>query len=224
MDTSNVVAMPLNYLDKAVNRLRDLGLMPAKPAEEAPVVELIKQISDLDEEKAVAIARTLSHTTVFNEVVREQISAMKVGERYEIIVNAFNSIRDDAQKMVTQLDDGKIDTMERLGNFWMKVTRGDIPSRFNKIKDTYTEVTRDSRDQIERERTILEAYRDFRGALKEAQVMALQILKKAEAALDAAKKRLEDASQALTTNASKGPGRDRQTGTGQRSTAAGTPG
>ncbi len=203
MDTSNVVAMPLNYLDKAVNRLRDLGLMPAKPAEEAPVVELIKQISDLDEEKAVAIARTLSHTTVFNEVVREQISAMKVGERYETIVNAFNSIRDDAQKMVTQLDDGKIDTMERLSNFWMKVTRGDIPSRFNKIKDTYSEVTRDSRDQIERERTILEAYRDFRGALKEAQVMALQILKKAEAALDAAKKRLEDASQALTTSTSK---------------------
>ena len=203
MDTSNVVAMPLHYLDKAVNRLRDLGLMPAKPAEEAPVVELIKQISDLDEEKAVAIARTLSQTTVFNEVVREQISAMKVGERYETIVNAFNSIRDDARKMVTQLDDGKIDTMERLSNFWMKVTRGDIPSRFNKIKDTYTEVTRDSRDQIERERTILEAYRDFRGALKEAQVMALQILKKAEAALDAAKARLEEASQALTTSTSK---------------------
>jgi hypothetical protein len=203
MDTSNIVAMPLNYLDKAVNRLRDLGLMPAKPAGEAPVVELIKQISDLDEEKAVAIARTLSHTTVFNEVVREQISAMKVGERYEKIVNAFSSIRDDAQKMVTQLDDGKIDTMERLGNFWMKVTRGDIPSRFNKIKETYDEVTRDSRDQIERERTILEAYRDFRGALKEAQVMALQILKKAEAALDAAKKRLEEASQALTSNPSK---------------------
>jgi DNA repair exonuclease SbcCD ATPase subunit len=203
MDTSNIVAMPLNYLDKAVNRLRDLGLMPAKPAGEAPVVELIKQISDLDEEKAVAIARTLSHTTVFNEVVREQISAMKVGERYEKIVDAFSSIRDDAQKMVTQLDDGKIDTMERLGNFWMKVTRGDIPSRFNKIKETYDEVTRDSRDQIERERTILEAYRDFRGALKEAQVMALQILKKAEAALDAAKKRLEEASQALTSNPSK---------------------
>jgi flagellar motor protein MotB len=203
MDTSNLAAMPLNYLDKAVNRLRDLGLMPTRSAGEAPVVELIKQISDLDEEKVVAIARTLSHTTVFNEVVREQISAMKVGERYEKIVNAFSSIRDDAQKMVTQLDDGKIDTMERLGNFWMKVTRGDIPSRFNKIKETYDEVTRDSRDQIERERTIMEAYRDFRGALKEAQVMALQILKKAEAALDAAKKRLEEASQALTTNTSK---------------------
>jgi len=199
MDTSNLPTMPLNYLDKALNRLRDLGLMPAK-TDEAPVVALIKQISDLDEEKALAIARTLNNVTVFNEVVREQISAMKVGQRYEKIVNSFNSIRDDARNMVTQLDDGKIDTRERLGNFWMKITRGDIPSRFEKIKDTFQEVTVDSKDQIQREQTILEAYRDFRTALKEAQVMALQLLKKAEAGLAGAKARLDEASKALETN------------------------
>ena len=201
MDTSNLPAMPLNYLDKALNRLRDLGLMPAK-TDEAPVVALIKQISDLDEEKALAIARTLNNVTVFNEVVREQISAMKVGQRYEKIVNSFNSIRDDARNMVTQLDDGKIDTRERLGNFWMKITRGDIPSRFEKIKDTFQEVTVDSKDQIQREQTILEAYRDFRTALKEAQVMALQILKKAEPELEGAKARLEAASKAVENNTS----------------------
>ncbi|MFZ2089273.1 MAG: hypothetical protein WAU47_11900, partial [Desulfobaccales bacterium] len=201
MNATELTAMPLNYLDKALSRLRDLGLMPAKP-DETPVVALIKQISDLDEEKAVAIARTLNHTTVFNEVVREQISAMRVGERYEQIVEAFSSIRNDAQKMVTQLDDGKIDTMERLGNFWMKVTRGDIPSRFGKIKETFNEVISDSKDQIIREINILESYRDFRTALKEAQVMALQILKKAESALEVAKARLEDASKALATNTS----------------------
>ena len=199
MDTSNLPAMPLNYLDKALNRLRDLGLMPAK-TDEAPVVALIKQISDLDEEKALAIARTLNNVTVFNEVVREQISAMKVGQRYEKIVNSFNSIRDDARNMVTQLDDGKIDTRESLGNFWMKITRGDIPSRFEKIKDTFQEVTVDSKDQIQREQTILEAYRDFRTAIKEAQVMALQLLKKAEAGLAGAKARLDEASKALETN------------------------
>ncbi len=201
MNTSALAAMPLNYLDKALSRLRDLGLMPEKP-DETPVVTLIKQISDLDEEKAVAIARTLNHTTVFNEVVREQITAMRVGERHEKIVEAFTSIRNDAQKMVTQLDDGKIDTMERLGNFWMKVTRGDIPSRFQKIKETFNEVMTDSKDQIVREINILESYRDFRTALKEAQVMALQILKKAESALEVAKARLEDASKALATNTS----------------------
>jgi hypothetical protein len=204
MTTTDLAARPRQYLDKALNSLRDLGLMPEKPSE-SQIVAMIKKISDLDEEKAVAIARTLNSTTVFNEVVREQISAMKVGERYEQIVNAFNSIRDDAYKMVNQLEDGKIDTSERLSNFWMKVTRGDIPSRFEKIKDTYTDVTHDSRDQLEREQTILEAYRDFRGALKEAQVMALQVLKKAEVKLQEAKARLEDSSKTLETNTNTDP-------------------
>ena len=123
-----------HYLDKALNSLpAPLGLMPTKPSE-SQIVAMIKKISDRDEEKAAAIARTLNNTTVFNEVVREQITAMKVGERYEQIVNAFNSIRDDAYKMVNQLEDGKIDTGERLSNFWMKVYRGDIPSRLKKLR------------------------------------------------------------------------------------------
>jgi len=196
MTATNVISTPLRYLDKALNGLRDLGLMPEKP-DEMPVISLINQITDLDEEKTIAIARTLTNTTVFNEVVREQITAMNVGERYETITNAFNSIRDDAKSMVEQLDDGKIDTLERLSNFWMKVTRGDIPSRFRKIKETYLEVSADTKDQMERENQILESYRDFRGALKEAQVMAFQVLKKAETAVEVAKARLEEAAKTL---------------------------
>ena len=73
MNATHVISTPLRYLDKALNGLRDLGLMPEKP-DEMPVVALINQISDLDEEKTIAIARTLSNTTVFNEVVREQIT------------------------------------------------------------------------------------------------------------------------------------------------------
>ena len=201
MNTKNVLSSPLRYLDKALNGLRDLGLMPQKP-DEMPVITLINQISDLDEQKTVAIARTLSNTTVFNEVVREQITAMNVGERYETITKSFDSIRDDAKSMVEQLDDGKIDTMERLSNFWMKVTRGDIPSRFNKIKETYLEVSADTKDQMERENLILESYRDFRGALKESQVMAFQVLKKAETQVEVAKTRLEEATKALESNTS----------------------
>jgi hypothetical protein len=196
MSTTSIVSTPLKYLDKAVNGLRDLGLMPAKP-DEAPIMALIEQVSDLDEDKALAIARTLSHTTVFNEVVREQITQMRVGERYEKITDAFNSIRDDAKSMVDQLDDGKISTMERLQNLWMRFTRGDIPNRFRKIKDTYLDVTTDTKDQIERETKILESYKDFRVALKEAQVMAFQLLKKAEAEVEADKGRLESASKAV---------------------------
>ena len=171
---------PMQYLDQALGKLRDLGLMPEK-TEEAPVIALIERISDLDEDRTLAIARTLNQASLFNTVVREQIEAMRIGERYEDITSAFDSIRDDARGMVEQLEDGTIDLWERAQNIWMKVSRGDIPSRFNKIKETYLEVAADSRDQIERERLILDAYRDFRGALKESEVLSLQVLKTATA-------------------------------------------
>ena len=46
-----------------------------------------------------------------------------LGERYDEITNAFNSIRDDAKSMVYQVEDGRIDTFERISNMWMKATR-----------------------------------------------------------------------------------------------------
>ena len=57
--------------------------------------------------------------------------------------------------MVEQVEDGRIDTFERLANVWQKATRGDIAGRFDKIKKTYLEVVKDSKDQIEREQLIL---------------------------------------------------------------------
>ena len=77
---------PLKYLDKALNGLRDLSLVPEK-TDDAPIIALIDQISDLDEDKTLAIARTLNQASLFNEVVREQISSMELGERYEGITS-----------------------------------------------------------------------------------------------------------------------------------------
>lgn len=196
----------LTYLDRALGGLRDMGLLPDSP-QETPIVPLLNEISDLDEDKVIAIARTLNQASVFNEVVREQISAMEYGERYNAITEAFNSIRDDAKKMVEQIEDGKVDTFERLSNIWMKVTRGDISARFDDIKGTYVDVAKDSKDQIERERLILEAYRDFRGALKQAEVLALEVLQKAEAELNVAKGRLQQSSDSIDAAA----GQDRAT-------------
>ena len=192
----NVTVSPMQHLDKAMNGLRDLGLVPEK-TDEAPIIALIEQISDLDEEKTIAIARTLNQASLFNQVVREQIDAMRIGQRYEDITNSFNSIREDAKSMVDQLEDGKIDTFERLGNVWMKVTRGDIPRRFDKIKDVYLEVAADSKDQIQREQLILGAYQNFRGALKESEVLALEVLKKGEDKLNQAKIALQESMQGV---------------------------
>ena len=192
---------PLKHLDKALSVLRNMGLIKSDP-KPAPIVALIDRLTHLDQESATAVARTLSQASLFNEVVREQISAVAIGSRYSAITESFDSIRDDAKRMVDQVEDGKIDTGERLSNMWMKVTRGDIPARFERIKKTYLEVAGDTKDQIEREQTILEAYRGFRVALKEAQVAGFQILKKAEAVVDDARGKLDVATGALKANTS----------------------
>lgn len=188
---------PLKYLDKALNALRDLNLVP-ETTDEAPIVDLIDQISDLDPDKTLAIARTLNQASLFNEVVREQVSGMELGDRYEDITEAFNSIRDDAKDMVEQVEDGKLDTFERIGNVWMKVTRGDIPARFEKIKTSYMNVADDSKDQITREHLILDAYQDFRGAMKESEILALEVLAKAEQQLESTKGELQAAMETIT--------------------------
>ena len=187
---------PIQYLDKALNQLRDLGLVPDK-TEEQPIVALLARVATLDQDKVVAIARTLNQTSLFNQVVREQVAAMEIGERYKTITNAFDSIRDDAKNMVEQIEDGRIDTWERLQNMWSKATRGDIAQRFDKIKKTYLEVAKDTRDQIQRENVILNAYQDFRGALKETEILALQVLKTAEADLQKRKDELAAAMKAV---------------------------
>jgi hypothetical protein len=191
-----VVKTPMQYLDKATTALRELGIIPPQ-AIDAPITGLLEKISDLDPDRIVIIARTLGQTSVFNEIVRDQVQAMEIGERYRQITEAFNSIRDDTKKMVDQLDDQKIDFFERINNVWMKISRGDVADRFDDIREVYLDVTRSTKDQIEREQIILDAYRDFRGALKHAEVMALEVLRTAEKKLEAAQAELKQASDTV---------------------------
>lgn len=194
--TDVLVKTPMQYLDRAMGALRDLGLAPPS-TQDAPIVGLLEKISTLDPDKIVIITRTLGQTEVFNEVVRNQISGMEIGERYKAITAGFDSIRDDAKKMVDQIADGKIDFVERTANTWMKLTRGDVADRFDKIRAIYLDVSKETKNQIEREGTILEAYRDFRGALKQAEILALDVLKTAEDKWNAAKAELDAAGQKL---------------------------
>lgn len=202
---TTVVKTPLQYLDKAMSSLRELGLVKEGAAEAAPITGLLEKISDLEPDKIAVITRTLGQMSAFNEIVREQISEMSIGQRYEEITRQFNSIRDDAKAMVDQISDGKLDMFERATTAWMKIARGDIATRFDRIRDTYVAVAKDTKANIEREHTILEAYMDFRGALKQAEVSALEVLKLAESRLEKAKAELGAASDAVKNYAGDDP-------------------
>ncbi len=191
--TQQTAKTPMQYLDQAMGRLRELGLARDAAPEAAPIAGLLEQIAEIDPDRIAVITRTLGQMSTFNEIVREEISQMSIGQRYETITNGFNSIRDDAKRLVDQLADGSIDVFERATNAWMKISRGDIAGRFDALRDIYLEVSKDTKDIIDREHRILEAYRDFRGALKQAEVAALEILETAEARLHAGKTALEAA-------------------------------
>lgn len=198
-ETAQTGLSPMQYLDKAVAALRDMGLMPDGTVE-APINALLEKISDLSPDRIAVITRTLGQAQTFNEVVRNEIQAMSIGERYEAITEAFNSIRDDAKGMVDQLADGKISFMENMSNKWRDMTRGTISDRFGKIRQTYLDVARDTKDQIEREQRILEAYRDFRGALKQAEILALEVLNTATARMEDTKAALEAANSEVSAH------------------------
>lgn len=170
------------YTDRAVQKLKRLGIVVAGEPD-APVMALLDAVSNLDNNRVVAIARTLQQQSAFNAIVRENITGMDVANRQGKIVTAFDSIRTDAQEMVKWLDDGKLDLIERVKNGWMVLVRGSIPDRFNKIKETYLEVAKAASEQITREQTILDAYQDYRFGLKQAEIDSQELLKLAEQSL-----------------------------------------
>ncbi|MES2606695.1 MAG: cell surface protein, partial [Pseudomonadota bacterium] len=183
-------------LDSAAAALNRIGLL-MKPEPEAPVVAAISQIADLAPDDATAIARTLQQASAFNAMVRSEIGEMTVANRYEAIASDFNSIRDDAKNMVGYVDDGRVDWKEKASLIWMRVTRGSIPDRFDSIRSTYLNVAKDCKDQIEREKSILFAYQEFRFALKESEVASQRLLHAATSKLDTSKVTLQAAQDAV---------------------------
>nr|WP_315289603.1 merozoite surface protein 3b [Serratia proteamaculans] len=168
-----------SYTTKAIQKLQKLGII-LSPETDSPILSLLDAVADLDNNRVIAIGRTLQQQSAFNAVVRDNISNMDVANRQAKVVSAFDSIRKDATQMVGWLEDGKLDVIERMKSGWMTLRRGSIPDRFNDIKQTYLEVARASEEQISREKTILEAYQDFRFGLKQAYVDAQTLLTAAQ--------------------------------------------
>ena len=195
---------PLAYLDRALATVTDLGIK-TKPTDDEPIVALLDQIALIDHDKVAIIGRTLAEASTFNEIVRNEVAGMEIGNRYNKIVESFNSIRKDSKGLVDQLSDGRIDPWERATNVWMKVVRGDIADRFDGIRDTYLDVAKETRNQIRREAKILKAYRDYRGAYKQAQVLAMELLETADARLAEIKTVLKDASDKVAAFQGKSP-------------------
>ena len=183
------------YLDRAMDALKKYGSGGQTAPQE--LISLLEEVRHLDEDKVLAIADVIQHMSAFNALVRENVEEIKIGNRYMDITQMFDSIREDSKRLINQLDDGKISGTEKLSNWWMKMRRGTPSDRFESIVETYSDVARDTKDALKREEAIMEGYIDFRFALKEAEVLARELLDKHAPILESAKKELGDSQDAL---------------------------
>lgn len=185
-----------SYLDNALKVLKDFGVDSASTAPQE-LITLLESVKHIDEPKVVAIASVIKHMGSFNALVRENVESIKVGSRYVDIAQMFDSVRDDSKNLIAQLDDGRISGGEKLSNWWMKMRRGTPNDRFEKIVEVYSEVAKDTKDALQREEAIMDAYIDFRFALKEAEVLSRELLDTHLPTLEDAKSGLATAQTAL---------------------------
>ena len=202
MTSSNPPAVPAprstvqRYLDKALGVLQRYGIAPANDAP-AELTKLLDEVKHVDEPKVLAVARTVNYMSTFNQLVRDNVEDIQIGDRYLQISQMFDSVRDDSKKLIAQLDDGKISFTEKLQNLWMKMRRGTPSDRFEKIAEIYKSVAGDTRTQLEKEQAIMNGYIDFRFALKEAEVASRELFEAQSANVEKAKAALGEAQRAI---------------------------
>src|SRR5262245_14003339 len=182
------------YLDRAVKVLGQFG-GGDKQDTNAELIRLLEEVKHLDEPRVLAISRTISYMSRFNQLVRDNVENISIGNRYLEISQGFDSIREDSKTLINQIADGKISFSEKMQNLWMRMRRGTPSKRFEELAKSYKAVARDTKYQLDREMTIMDSYIDFRFALKESEVMARDILEKQHEPVAAARKALGEAQE-----------------------------
>ena len=186
----------MNFLESATAKLGAIGIQPPA-AQSAPVLGLLERLEPIDPERLLVIARTLQQAGYFNEVVRTHMRGQELADRYNRIAEGFTSIREDVRTLIDQRQDGRLSFKQRLQQRWMKLRRGSIEQRFQDIAQTYRDVVSDSRAALDREKAILAAYMDFRGALKQSEIEAHTLHEQTAARLEQARAELDTQEQAL---------------------------
>ncbi|HMO84603.1 MAG TPA: cell surface protein [Lacipirellulaceae bacterium] len=184
------------YLNKAVDVLEKFGVSGKKEAP-AELIKMLEEVRHVDEARALAIVNTIQYMSTFNQLVRDNVENINVGNRYLEISQMFDSIREDSKTLIHQLEDGKIGVTEKIANLWMRIRRGSPSARFEKIVDVYKAVCDDTKDQLLREQQIMDGYIDFRFALKEAEIISRELLEKQLPHLERAKTALAEAQTAV---------------------------
>ncbi|MFZ5955504.1 MAG: hypothetical protein ACOYT4_03690 [Nanoarchaeota archaeon] len=182
------------YLEKPITLLRQAGFLDEK---ESPLVNLLEGIKEIDEPKVLAIAQVIQYIDQFDTYIINNTQQMHVDDRFNQITQHFQLIREDAKMLREHQSDHHISLSEKIKEKAVEFKRGTIPDRMQKIKEIYSGVCKDTQAQINIVSNILEAYLDFRTAIKQSEGIACELKEFQKSKLEQAKENLKSAQNLL---------------------------
>lgn len=173
---------PRNKLHNARRVLSLVGInIEVDSLAQKATLNQIRELEDLGPDEAAQLVEVVQHMNAFDELVSRNLNQMNVGERYEDIRENFESIIKDLERKVRGAS-GSRNLFDKIQDKLISWKRGDVKERFQKIKVSYESVFGDADKQIEHETAILEAYRDYREALRDSSTIAEVLKKRAQEA------------------------------------------
>lgn len=192
---------PRSKLHNARRVLSLIGIeVKANSVAQAAALEQLRQLEELGPDQTQHLIEVFQSMNAFDQLVSDNLKEMNVGERHSEIAENFESIIKDLERKIRNASGGS-----NVGRKWVdKIQekliakfRGSMTERFEKINVASEAVFADSDQQIKHERAILDAYADYREALRDSMYIAEDLKNKATVARDEAGERLKKAKENL---------------------------
>lgn len=177
-----------SHFDRAINAMSELGLIgQAQQNGMQAILPLVERIAFIDQDNALFIARVMHYSGTFNEIVRKRIASTYAEDRTGSIISSFDVLSADINRMISWLEDGKLDWKEKIASSIMEGSRGSLENRFASIKEEFKADMRISNEQIVFQDAVAKAYELYFLANKDAESVANEMLSQSSALLDRCK-------------------------------------
>lgn len=186
---------PRNKLHSASRLLSTIGIkLEIDSLAQKATLGQIEELAVYGQDEAGQLREVVESINSFDRLVTDNLESMNVGERYNDIRENFESIIKDLERKLKGAESNNVgakivDRIQARLSHWR---RGSIQDRFKKIKVISEAVYADSDAQIEHEKVIIEAYADYREALRDSGTLAQIIKERATADCNVLKEKMTD--------------------------------
>lgn len=189
---------PLIALRSATDTITRAGITLPDDPTDGPLVRQLDELFPLAPTEVLAIAMVMVRNQQFNDIAQHEMRSATFTPRYEQISEELEGLRRQMEHLAGRLGKAKVTLVDRVVVRYHRLRHGTLSDRYNATVTAANATFSDVEAVIDRDRVILEAYRDLRQAMKKGEALAFGVRAKIETTLTAVRTRLEAAERDLT--------------------------